>query len=247
MNCSMDRQLDDQFAKAWYNLGGDFSYMFSKKVLAYCKKNKFAPKNVLDIYCGASNFLAEMKKAGLKCVGTEGSPAFVKFNKENHEGIEFINTTALNIFNTKEKFDLITCIYDLVNYLETYAEWELFFKSVYKQLNKGGKFMFDYNTVKRLADWNTVVYDQSSDMDYVQTVKSNVQGKTIINYVYYLKNANGKYHKTSAIYTETTFENEAVVKALQKAGFKDIKLCNFDLNELANPATRNKIHVIATK
>lgn len=58
MNCVIDRQLDDQFAKAWYNLGGDFSYMFSKKVLSFCKKNNFAPKNVLEA----------LKKAGFKNV-----------------------------------------------------------------------------------------------------------------------------------------------------------------------------------
>ena len=89
--------------------------MFSKKVLAYCKRNGFAPKNVLDVYCGAGNFLAEMQKAGIKCVGTEGSAAFVKFNQENHPGMEFLHTPALNVFNTKEKFDLIPCIITLLN------------------------------------------------------------------------------------------------------------------------------------
>ena len=247
MNCVINRQLDDQFAKAWYNLGGDFSYMFSKKVLAYCKRNAFAPKNVLDVYCGAGNFLAEMQKAGIKCVGTEGSAAFVKFNQENHAGMEFLHTPALNVFNTKEKFDLITCIYDLVNFMETYQEWQLFFASVYKQLNKGGKFMFDYNTLKRLKNWDTVVFEQSNDMDYVQSVKPNVYDKTVINYVYYIKNSNNKYHKTSAIYTETSFETSKVLEALKKAGFKNVEICDFNLNPATNPELRNKVHIIATK
>lgn len=247
MNCIIERNLDDQFAKAWYNLGGDFSYMFSKKVLSYMKKTGFSPKNVLDVYCGASNFLAEMQKAGLKCVGTEGSEAFVKFNKENYKDMEFYHTPALNKFITKEKFDLVTCIYDLVNYLETYGEWEDFFKSVYKQLNKGGKFMFDFNTPKRLADWNAIVYEQSSDMDYVQKVYPTVHERVAINYVYYLKGENGKYHKTSTIYTETSFDIQNVLMALKKAGFKNVELCDFNLNPIANPQSRNKVHVIATK
>ena len=68
-----------------------------------------------------------------------------------------------------------------------YFSWEDFFKSVYKQLNKGGKFMFDFNTPKRLADWNAIVYEQSSDMDYVQKVYPTVHERVAINYVYYLK------------------------------------------------------------
>lgn len=246
MNSVIDRSFDDQFAKAWYNLGGDFSYMFSKRLISYLNKNNIKPKNVLDVYCGAGNFLAEMQKQGIKCVGTEGSKSFIKFNNENYTNMQFIYSPALCKFETKEKFDLITCIYDLINYLETYAEWEEMFKAVYKQLNKGGMFVFDFNTPKRLADWNVTVYDQASDMDYVETVKSGVQGKTVITYVYYVKDG-AKYDKTSTIYTETSFEPARVVNALKKAGFKDIKLCDFELNPLSNPESRNKIHVIATK
>lgn len=246
MNSVIDRSFDEQFAKAWYNLGGDFSYMFSKKLLAYLKKNNLKPKNVLDVYCGAGNFLAEMQKAGIKCVGTEGSKSFIKFNNQNYKDVEFIYANALNDFATKEKFDLVTCIYDLVNYLETYREWEEMFKSVYKQLNKGGMFVFDFNTPKRLENWNVTIYDQSGDMDYVETVKPNVHGKTVINYVYYVKDGT-KYDKTSALYTETSFEIPRVVEALKKAGFKTVKLCDFELNELQNPETRNKVHVVATK
>lgn len=246
MNSVIDRSFDEQFAKAWYNLGGDFSYMFSKRLISYLKKNNIKPKNVLDVYCGAGNFLAEMQKQGIKCVGTEGSKSFIKFNNENYSNMQFLYASALNDFNTKEKFDLITCIYDLVNYLETYNDWQEMFKSVYKQLNKGGMFVFDFNTVKRLSDWNTTIYDQASDMDYVETVKSGVQGKTVITYVYYVKDG-AKYDKTSTIYTETSFETDRVVDALKKAGFKDVKLCDFELNPLSSPESRNKVHVIATK
>ena len=30
---------NDKFAEAWYNMGGDFAYMFSKKVINYLNKN----------------------------------------------------------------------------------------------------------------------------------------------------------------------------------------------------------------
>ena len=244
----IDRSFNDKFAEAWYNLGGDFSYMFSKKLINYIKKNNLSPKNVLDVYCGAGNFLAEMQKTGIKCVGTEGSKAFVDFNRKNYadQNIEFILTDALEDFKTKEKFDIITCIYDLVNYMETFTEWETFFKNAYKQLNNSGMLVFDFNTPKRLENWNTTVYEQGKDIDYVETVQSNIHGKTVINYVYYVKSGL-TYEKTSTIYTETSFDPERVVEALKKVGFKNVKLCDFELNELTNITGRNKIHVIATK
>ena len=145
----IDRSFNDKFAESWYNMGGDFAYMFSKKLIAYLKKNNIQPKNVLDVYCGAGNLLAELQKVGIKCTGTEGSEAFIRFNKQNHKDMEFILTDGLEKFNTKEKFDLITCTYDLVNYMETYEEWVTMFKNAYKQLNNGGLFVFDFNTLKR--------------------------------------------------------------------------------------------------
>ncbi len=247
MSQNNNRNFDDKFAEAWYNLGGDFSYMFSKQLIKYLSANNIKPANVLDIYCGAGNFLAEMQKQGIKCVGTEGSKAFVDFNNKNYKDMEFIYSPNMLEFGTKQKFDLITCIYDLVNYLEKFSEWQDFFKNVYKQLNKGGMFVFDYNTTRRLADWNTTIYESNSQMDYVQTVKSGVQGKTIINYVYYIKDKEDLYYKTSSLRTETTFETERVLEALKKAGFKDVKLCDFSLNPVSNPESKNKIHVIATK
>ena len=246
MVTKIDRSFDDNFAESWYKLGGDFSYVFSKKLLAYLKREGKQPKSVLDIYCGAANFLAEMQKEGLTCYGTEGSKAFIRFNEKRYEGMKFYYTENMADFGTKEKFDLVTCIYDLVNYLEIFADWEELFKAAYKALNKGGIFTFDINTEKRLADWNEVVYDQSPDMDYVESVKSGIHGKTAITYVYYVKDGS-RYAKTSNIYTESAYPLDMVVKALNKAGFKNVKLCNFSLEEVQNPEERNKVHIVAEK
>ena len=94
MVTKINRNFDDNFAAAWYNKGGDFSYIFSKKLLAYMKKINFRPRNVLDIYCGAGNFLAEMYQAGFECFGTEGSKAFIRFNEERYHNMKFYYTNV---------------------------------------------------------------------------------------------------------------------------------------------------------
>jgi len=242
----IDRSFDDNFAESWYKLGGDFSYMFSKKLIAYLKRNGKNPKSVLDIYCGAANFLCEMQKEGMECYGTEGSKAFIRFNEQRYSDMKFYHTENMADFGTKQKFDLITCIYDLVNYLEIFSDWEELFKAAYKALNKDGVFTFDINTEKKLADWNEVSYEQSPDMDYVESVKSGVHGKTAITYVYYVKDGS-RYVKTSDVRTETAYPLDMVVKALQKVGFRDVKICNFNLDEVENPEQRNKVHFVAIK
>ena len=64
--------------------------------------------------------------------------------------------------------------------------------------------------------------------------------------LYYVRDGEW-YDKTSTKYTQTSFEVETVVKSLKKIGFKEVKVCNFDLAEIVNPETENKVHIIATK
>ncbi len=68
-----------------------------------------------------------------------------------------------------ERFELATCIYDAINYLDDEAEVMRFFRSVYRQVDIGGHFVFDMNTLARLtSSWEQgLVLAGDSDDLYV--------------------------------------------------------------------------------
>ena len=121
------------------------------------------------------------------------------------------------------------------------------FKNAHSCLSKNGIFMFDYYTKNKLENWNEVSFEESDTIDHVRSIKKGMDNKCIINEVYYMKNNEGLYAKTFDIVVDAYFENNEIVNALKKAGFKTVELCDFSLAPVPNPDARNRVHVIAKK
>jgi cyclopropane fatty-acyl-phospholipid synthase-like methyltransferase len=50
-----------------------------------------------------------------------------------------------------EIFDVVLCVYDSINHLLDFAQWEAVFDRAYERLDRGGIFIFDINTERRLT------------------------------------------------------------------------------------------------
>jgi len=53
-------------------------------------------------------------------------------------------------FELHKKFDVILCIFDSINHLVSFDQWETTFNSVKAHLNEGGIFIVDINTVYKM-------------------------------------------------------------------------------------------------
>lgn len=53
-------------------------------------------------------------------------------------------------FELDKKFDVILCIFDSINHLVDFEQWELTFDSVKAHLNDDGVFIVDINTVYKM-------------------------------------------------------------------------------------------------
>lgn len=236
--------IDYDYAVAWSLRQGEFSFNLSKNLVNYFNKNGIKVNNCLDICCGTGEFLNTMKKVGAKCTGTEVAQSMIDYNKQKYEDMTFVHTDTLADFKFKEKFDLISCNHDMVNSLETFAEWEKLFKTVKSHLAKDGVFVFDYYTKNKLENWDETIYEQSNDIDYVKQVKPKL-GKSVIQETYYIKKTPEYYHKSTDILVESYYENEQVLESLKKIGFKDIKVLNYSLEPITSLPRANRIHIIA--
>lgn len=239
--------FDKNYAAAWSADQGGFSYQLAQNLLNYLSRNKIVAKSCLDICCGTGEFLSYFARAGLACAGTEVAKSMVEYSHAKYPNISFSLSSKINEIPVKGKFDIITCNHDVINMLERFSEWETMFKEVNDTLNRGGLFMFDFYTKKKLENWNEVIYEASENMDHVRSIKKGMDNKCVIEEIYYVKNKEDLYKKTFDIMVESYFENEQIFEALKKAGFKTIEICDFSLEKTNNYADRNRIHVIAKK
>lgn len=239
--------FDKNYAAAWSMDQGGFSSGLAQNLLAYLSKNKINAKTCLDVCCGTGEFLNYFTKAGLTCSGTEIAKSMVDFCKEKYPTLNFALTKAIYDIPVRGKFDIITCNHDMVNTIERFVDWQNFFKEVASHLNRDGVFMFDYYTKAKLENWNEVVFEESDTMDHVSAIRKGMDNKCIMNEIYYIKNDDGTYNKTFDVQVEAYFENDEIVAALNKAGFKHVTLCNFSLEPATDLPKRNRIHVIARR
>lgn len=147
------------------DLYGEFAYFYTKGPYLFSERmaellpavlEQFnaQPSTLLDLACGDGRFAVIMAQRGLQMTGVDLSPQMLRFARERAEeaGVEvtFLQQD-MRYLSVQEKFDLVTCWFDSLNYLLEYEDLVRTFSSVHRALSPGGLFIFDMNTIYGLA------------------------------------------------------------------------------------------------
>ena len=238
--------FDIYYAEAWSRRQGSFSFGLANNLIKYLKANHIYVNSVLDVCSGSGEFISIMRNICTDCMGVDNADGYLSYVATKYGDINFQKVDKLYSFKLKRKFDLISCNRDVINMFTKWSEWQEFFKTAYDHLVKNGILMFDFYTKKKLDGWNELLFEQQDGLDYVSSVKQN-NGYTIINETYYLKETFSLVHKTGDIMVETWFETENIISALKQAGFKTIKIADYELNAVEDYSSMDRIHILATK
>lgn len=117
-------------------------------------------ETLLDVGCGSGDFLRQMQGAMNipKVKGIDLSPLMVAKTKE-----QGLDAACINLCDLEGKFDVITAVFDMLNYLSK-EELQTFFACVKAHLNEGGLFLCDINTLygfENVAVGSFIVDDES--------------------------------------------------------------------------------------
>jgi len=99
--------------------------------------------SILDVGCGSGDFLSQINRAfnPERSLGIDLSPNMVNMAKESG-----INADNINLCDVEDSFDIITTVFDMLNYLNP-NELKSFLKCISNHLNSGGYFLCDINTL----------------------------------------------------------------------------------------------------
>ncbi len=100
-------------------------------------------KTLLDVGCGSGGFLLELsqKMPDVKTLGIDLSTVMVEMVKAKK-----LNAQCIDLCKLDGKFDVITAIFDMVNYLDK-TNLKRFLGCIEEHLEEGGHFIFDINTL----------------------------------------------------------------------------------------------------
>ncbi|MCR4405174.1 MAG: class I SAM-dependent methyltransferase [Candidatus Acetothermia bacterium] len=132
----------------------EYSRRMAELLPAVLERFRARPKTLLNLACGEGTFAVLMAQRGFKVGGVDASPEMLRFARKKAEeaGVEvqFIEQD-MRTLSLAEKFDLVTCWFDSLNYLLEWDELAKTFVNVAQVLNPKGLFIFDMNTIYALA------------------------------------------------------------------------------------------------
>jgi len=125
----------------------------------------FAPRRILDVACGTGTVALLLAQRGYQVVGIDRSPAMLEAarRKAKAAGVEipFLCQDVKGL-KLKEKFDLVLCLYDSLNYLLEEEGLLAAFRAVRRVMEPGGAFFFDMNS---LYSFQAELFTQESAAD----------------------------------------------------------------------------------
>jgi len=131
---------------------------FAERMVGYVaeavQRNGVKPASLLDLGCGTGRFLRRWDHVETKRrVGIDSSEEMVKISSEACKDKAEIQVGDFREFELGEKFSVITCLFDTLNYCTEIEECIKTLSAVRRHLEEEGVFLFDTNTAAGHARW----------------------------------------------------------------------------------------------
>ena len=235
----------EKYAEVYDNSG---QIWFSLKMIPYLQqlleRHPVRKGRMLDLACGTGTVALSFATEGWETWGVDGSPDMLAMaEQKSHESEQRLRLSCQDIrrFTVPPGLDLITCLYDSMNYLLSVADLEAVFRRVKEHLAPGGLFLFDMNTAWALeyvwdhrtlfteGDDLSLVLDSEYDRD---TLLSKV---TVTGFV----RRGDLYERFSETHLERAYSESQIEAALGTSGLNLVARYDcFDLGPPDEESTR---------
>lgn len=116
-------------------------------------------RTVIEIACGTGAVLGLLSES-YEVTGLDRSREMLAIARRKLPHVKLYRRD-MTAFRIKRRFDAIVCLFDSINHLARFTDWQRVFRRVNAHLNPGGLFIFDVNTLGRLrrlshsSPWST--------------------------------------------------------------------------------------------
>ena len=106
---------------------------------------------MLELACGTGSVLKQLD-SDYDVTGLDLSERMLEIAARKVPHVRLIRADMTEV-DLEEQFDVVLCVYDSINHLLQFAEWEKVLDRARAHLDDGGLFVFDVNTERRLASF----------------------------------------------------------------------------------------------
>ncbi|SFV90229.1 hypothetical protein MNB_SV-4-1067 [hydrothermal vent metagenome] len=187
--------------------------------------SQIAFESLLDVGCGSGAYLLSLKEhfPHIKAMGIDLSP--VMADRARAKGVD---AEAVDLCELEGTFDVITAVFDMMNYLPSKA-LDGFFGCIKAHLHDGGYFMFDINTLYGFENVAVGAYIVEDEHRFVAIDSDFEAGRYQADFTLF-ENENGCYRRTSQTIEQFYHTTERLVKAsgMQLVADEPLSLYGFE-------------------
>lgn len=205
---------------------------------------------LLDMGCGTGNLTLRLAGRGFDVIASDASSEMLSIasSKLGAEKVQFIcqSMTETELYGA---VDIAVSTLDSVNHLESAGEIAECFARTAQNMNGGGLFIFDVNTIYKhrhvLAD-NTFIYDVEGVYCAWSNTYDPEDDSVTIELDLFYENEDGSYDRGYETFCEIALPQEEISALLTKAGFEVLAVYEY-LTESAPTDESEKLTFVARK
>ncbi len=200
-----------------------FSLRMIPYLLQILERRGFQGQAMLDLACGTGTVALAFASRGWRVYGVDVSAAMLAQARRKADEVGqtlLLSQQDMRSFSLPEPVDLVTCLFDSLNYLLTVEDLQQTFARVGAHLRPGGLFICDMNTIWALSEiWDQNTYlSENDDVSVIMQSEYSREAHVAAVRVVAFHKRDGLYERVEETHVERGYPERTVSTAMRRAG-----------------------------
>jgi ubiquinone/menaquinone biosynthesis C-methylase UbiE len=185
-------------------------------------------KTLLDVGCGTGEHLKYLS-LDFDCVEIDINRDMIETAKKKVPSVKFEVANMID-FRLKERFDVITCLFSSIGYVQNFNNLVKTLENLYKHLNDKGLAIVEPWIFKK--DFRKGLYLDTYEDEEVKLARMSTSGivkSRWLIFMHYLIGEKGEIRYITELHKMLALDYEDYVKAFESSGFQNVKFLKENL------------------
>lgn len=223
-----------------------YAATFGGRLFALLEGRGVPAGRLLDAGCGTGTLAIAAAARGWGTTGIDRSPSLLdRARAKDADGHVRWVEGDVERFDLGSRFDLVTCVGDVLNHLESIEGWERAFGRFAAHLEPGGLLFFDAMTARGLERMDTyTVHDRPDGALLLGIVWEPERRRSTLKVTTFVPEGDGLFRRHASAIPEWAQPVEAIERRLRQAGFDEVER---PFAEASEPEAEERIAFLARR
>lgn len=189
-------------------------------------------KKIMEIGCGTGEILQRLAAYGYEVSGIDISEEMLRIAKAKYDSLD-IKKEDMRIIKNENEFDGVVCVFDALNYLQSFEELKLVFENIKRAIKPNGIFLFDLLNRKMIDSMfpEDIFADDRENMSIIW--KHSYNEETDLDKIstsFFIREEKNVYKRYDEVFYKKIYSSKKILQLITEMGFELIsKEVNIDI------------------